>query len=296
MKRKSYILILGFLLGCSSNSKNDNEESKTLSKSEIFFNEGTLNLYEKKYTAALNNLLKAYKLSPQDDKIINNLAMSYFFKNNVEKAEKLLVQAREINPDNFDVQMNLGFIYIETDQLKKAHQIYNDLSRSLNFEYQYRTYYNLGVIAYKQKDNRNALSYFEKSIKENESYCPSLFWKARIYYDKQDFRKALTHFKESVKGSCYGTAQSHYYLALTHLKLNQVSDARMKLNHIIESYPRTDVALKSQSLLFNLRKSGESDQDFITQRHRQIYHDPENIKENDERNDKMDKDNFDAIE
>jgi len=267
-----------------------------MSKSEIFYNEGTLNLYEKKYTSALNNLLKAYQLAPEDDKIINNLAMSYFFKKNVEKAEKLLIQAGEINPSNFDVQMNLGFIYMETNQLKKAENIYQELSNSLTFEYQYRTYYNLGVIAYKQKDTKGALNFFEKSIKENENYCPSLYWKARVFYDNQNFKKALTHFKESVKGSCYDTAQSHYYLALTHIKLNQVSDARMKLNHIIETYPKTDVALKSQTLLYNIRKNGESDKDFITQRHRQLYQNSESSEINDVQNIEETKDNFDAIE
>lgn len=254
------ILISILSISCSTNKK----KAQKLEQAEIFYNEGTQLLYEKKYTLALNNLLKAYDKKPDDDKINNNLGMTYFFKKNSKKAIKHLKKAIKLNSDNLDALNNLGYVYLSTNKLKNAKKIFLKISKSLTYRTQYRTYYNLGVIEIKRNNYEQAEAYLDQSLKEQENYCPSLYWKAKIQVRLRNYKEAAERFELASKGICYNNPEILYYRAMNDVKLGKIGDARILFNQIIDRFPQTVAAKRSNLQLTAIKNKYDNDKDYIS--------------------------------
>ena len=137
------------LLGCSTKK----QKKITLRKAELYYGHGTENLISRNYTKALEFLLKANELDPDNSKIINNMAMAYYFKKQRNTAINLLKKAIKLDPKNSDAKNNLASIYVDSNMLQEAKDLYKQVQKDLIYSHQYRTFYNLAVIA--EKENRS---------------------------------------------------------------------------------------------------------------------------------------------
>src|SRR5690606_15241113 len=105
-----FILAIWLVTGCSSQSIEKPNEKKA----DLYYGQGTTDLYAKNYTQALKNLLKADELTPNNSKIQNNLGMAYYFKEQEKLALFHLTRAAEIDPTNTDAKMNIATIYFNS--------------------------------------------------------------------------------------------------------------------------------------------------------------------------------------
>lgn len=247
-----YLIILILLAACASSEKNT--LSKTEKKAEVYYNQGTRGLVEKNYSAAIRNLVEAYKLKPEDSRIRNNLGMAFFFKKKPKLALGHLKKAVEFDPKNTQAILNLATVYMELGQYDLAEKNFQVVLDDLTFEQQFRTYYNLGVLSLKKNDNRQAQNFFRQAISENEAYCPAHFQLGQIYYRGARYEDALTSFKSASKGVCYENPEPIYYSALTHIKLDQVASAKEKLEDIIGRFQGSPIAKSAQKQLRTLNR------------------------------------------
>jgi len=227
IKKLLPIMALVMIAACSSKSKVQSKQS------EIYFAAGTQSLMEKQYTDALKNLIQANKLDPDNSEILNNLAMAYYFKGEKNLAIKQLERSLELDPKNSDAKTNLASIYFKEGNIKEAEALYQKVLKDLTYEKQARTYYNLGVIELQAKNNLSkAESYFRRSIKEDENYCPSYYHLGIIQFKQRKHNTALKSFKEASMGTCYDSPAPHYYQALSLINLSRFDEARIKLDEI----------------------------------------------------------------
>lgn len=241
-----YLLLVLILVSCASTN---NEEQTTKKKASIYYGYGTQKLLDKDYTAALKHLIEADKLDPNNSNYINNLGMAYFFKKRPKTALKLVKRAVELDGKNTQARLNLATIYMELKNYAQAKLQYNQVLEDLTFDQQYRTYFNLGVLANKQKRYSEAVSFFKQSLSENNNYCPSHFQIGQINFNKGYYENALKHFRNASKGTCYDNPEPLYMQALCQLKLNQFSDARSKLEDIVGRFTGTKIAKDAQRKL-----------------------------------------------
>ncbi len=251
LKLSVILILLPFLTMCSSNELVD--KSPEEKKADLYYAQGTSNLIKKKYTEALTHLLQANKLRPNNSQVKNNLAMAYYFKGQTKTAIDILNQSIELNPKNSDAKINLGSIYFQTNQLDLARGIYQEILKDLVYKYQFRTHYNLALIALKQNQPLVAQKHLYLSLKEKNDYCPALFQLGVIERDKGNDVASLRHFKESTKSTCVNDPRTHFEVAKTYLRLGKKSEAEMKLLSIIRSFPSTTFALTARK---ELRKLG----------------------------------------
>tara|TARA_Y100000768_G_scaffold389008_1_gene390136 strand:+ start:3206 stop:4027 length:822 start_codon:yes stop_codon:yes gene_type:complete len=247
-----YLIILILLAACASSEKNT--LSKTEKKAEVYYNQGTRGLVEKNYSAAIRNLVEAYKLKPEDSRIRNNLGMAFFFKKKPKLALGHLKKAVELDPKNTQAILNLATVYMEVGQYDLAEKNFKVVLDDLTFEQQFRTYYNLGVLSLKKNDNRQAQNFFRQAVSENEAYCPAHFQLGQIYYRGARYEDALSSFKNASKGVCYENPEPIYYSALTHIKLDQVASAKEKLEDIIGRFQGSPIAKSAQKQLRTLNR------------------------------------------
>lgn len=235
--------LLIFISACASNSTSN---SPAHNKAEIYYDKGTANLIAKKYTSAIDDLIKAFQLNPKSSKINNNLGMAYLFKENQEKATAHIKMAIELDASNTDARSNLASIYFTKKEYDNAEKIYLDILKDLTYRAHFRTYYNLGLLAMIRKDVNRAESYFDLAIKENNDYCSAHFQKGMIVFERGFYSKALEVFKEGSLGTCYNEPAPHYQIALTYIELKRFDDAREKLDFIMNQFSKTKYGTLAQ--------------------------------------------------
>jgi type IV pilus assembly protein PilF len=236
------ILLAGIFAGCSSQSKLQNKQAG------LYFSAGTQSLIDQDYTAALNSLLKANELNPENSEILTNLGMAYYFKDEKDLAIKYLKQALKINESNSDAKVNLASIYFKDGNYSAAEKLYKEVLKDLTYDKQARTYYNLGLIeAQVKKDLASAEDYFKRSIKEDENYCPSFFQLGMIQYQQRQYSTALKNFKEAGTATCYSAPAPFYYQGLTYMALGKYDEARLKFDDVETRFKKSVFAAKARA-------------------------------------------------
>ncbi len=231
------VLALMALAACAS--KND----KMTKKAALYFAAGTQSLVERQYTEALQNLTKANELAPNSPEILNNLGMAYYFKGETNLAVKTLRRAMQLDEGNSDTKNNLASIYYKQGDVAAAEKLYKEVLRNLTYDKQARTLYNMGILEIETRKNvARAEDYFQKSVKEDDNYCPSYMQLGLIYYKRRQFTKALKNFKDASLGACYDSPAAHYHQALALIGLKRFTDARMKLDEIDTRFKNTTYA------------------------------------------------------
>jgi len=234
---QSLLAVILFVLvtSCSSNSlKEPTPEEK---RATVYYEKGTNDLVAKDYIQALSNLLEAKKYDPKNAKIRTNLAMAYYFRNQLELAIYELKEAISIDEKNSDAKLNLATIYMEKNKLKEARDLFNEVEKDLTFKNQFRNYYNMALLNLKEGDRREAFDYLSKSIKERNDYCLAHYKLGLLYAEEYKFKQAYDAFKESGKGTCVNEVAPQYQMAMALVNLNRSEDAKRKFQEIIEKFP-----------------------------------------------------------
>ncbi|MGB0454562.1 MAG: tetratricopeptide repeat protein [Bacteriovoracaceae bacterium] len=250
-----------FLTACATTK----EKSKHEKQAEIYYSHGTRNLVDKSYTEALNNLLKANRLTPDDSKILNNLGMAYYFKGDIQNAIIHIKSAIQKDDKNFDAYVNLASIYYNTKKINESRKLYMKVSGELTYRHQYRVLYNLALIDWNKGDSRSALKFLDQAIAENESYCPAYFLKGRIYEVAKKYKSAYEAFRKSYLGVCVNSPAPHYRAALMLSKIGETHKSRMKYYEIIDRFPTSKYSAKARTQIVRLKENHQSSDDVYSQ-------------------------------
>ena len=256
MKLLISLFILTQFVSCSSTPKG--EKTPEEKKAEIYYNQGTQQMMDQEYTQALKNLLSAKNLSPNDDRINNNLGMAFYFKGAKNRAIKYIKKALELNPKNTDAKMNLATIYLQEKKYAQAEGMYLQVLDDLTYEGQYKTYYNLGLLNLKLNQETKAINYFKQSVNVSNSYCPSHFQLGDIYFKRKDYKKALNSYRDAGLGVCFEKPEPIYKQALSLIKLKRYESAKSKLEELVKRFAETKYERMAQAELDIINKRNES--------------------------------------
>lgn len=130
---------------------------------------------------------------------------AYLREGKPAEAQRLLEKAYEMNPDNFDVALNLSGAYILTQQFKRALPILEQLSQEHPENVMVWT--NLGAaylgnpILAKDEQQQLAVSAFTKAYELNPATPNVAYNLGLVYRDRQEFATAVSWFKRAVQAN-----------------------------------------------------------------------------------------------
>ena len=253
------LAITGMITGCASGPT---EEDTSKKKAQLYYNQGTKELYLKEYTSALGKLLRAHKLDPENTDIQSNLAMAYHFKGDNNRAIHHLRAAIELDEENIDAKLNLATIYMKSNKLSEAKDMYHDILKSLTYSGQFRTHYNLSIIATKQGRADLALEHLRKSVEIKEDYCPANFQMAKIYKQRRDFKRAYQYFKQAGLGVCYQRAEPFLGQIDVLIEQKKYGEASVKAEKLMERFAlsKYESAIKNRLMKIKRLKQREASQ------------------------------------
>ncbi|MCO4794641.1 MAG: tetratricopeptide repeat protein [Bacteriovoracaceae bacterium] len=252
---KIYTLILVLLLSvsCSSTSKKKKDLTESEKKAALHYSHGTEKLVSKNYTMALNHLLQAVKMNPEDPKIQNNLGMAYYFKGKLGKAINHLRKAVELDPENFDALNNLASIYFKQGRFALAKDQYKKVLEKLHYPHQYRTHYNMALISLREGSEAKARKHLGFSITENKDYCPSYFLLGKLEFGVKNYNRAYENFHNAGLGTCYKEPAPYFWKGKTLVNQNRYFKAEQLFRELMKKYPNSVYARKAAVELRNLK-------------------------------------------
>jgi tetratricopeptide (TPR) repeat protein len=163
---------------------------------------GHIYLDRGKYDQAISYFQLRLKEDPEDVVLLNGLAISYKNKNDLRKAEELLVQAIRLEPKDSGFYNNLGTIYYQKGETEKAKSY---LQKALEVDPNNASArVNLGAVFYSQNQWEEAIREYEKALELSpcsiEPYLNlAMAYKKKGMLDKTEFylRKGLDYVPDS---------------------------------------------------------------------------------------------------
>ncbi|MCP2597053.1 tetratricopeptide repeat protein, partial [Candidatus Aminicenantes bacterium AC-335-G13] len=256
---------------------------------DAYYNLGVAYEELREDSKALTAYLKFLELNPEpstDLYIYTRIGKIYYKMNKPENAIKFLEKAREIRPENFEVNYYLALSYDKLDQFEKASQLYNELiklnpegaeayygqlvklyDRAGQYEkaveaakqliiknpYNPASYYNLGVEYVKLKDYDKAIGVFNQVIALDPNYALAYYNLGIVYFKIGRYESAINIFKQYIKLNP-NDPEGYYNLGTCYVALRQFESALPPLERAVKLKP--DHALAHYNLgiaYFNLR-------------------------------------------
>jgi len=245
------ILLLGsslfLLFNCATTNKKNVEEAKT------FYEAGTTALVQGDYTDALERLLKAVELDPNNPFYHNNLAYSYQKKKIYEKAKFHFEKALELKKDFPDAQNNLGVLYLEMNKPKEALKYCEQAVKDPLYKTPQKAYLNIGRAHYKLQNFKKALEYQRKAVAIDKNFCYAYNSLGMTEMKVKEFNSAATSFKKAIN-ICKTYEAPYYVLGLNYIKAKQKNLALKQFNVLLRRFPEGKYSAKAEKIIKVLRK------------------------------------------
>jgi len=237
----SFTLIVS-LGGCSST-----QEKKE--QAELHLRIGTAHLTKGHYPQALQELLTAEELDPENEIIQNNLGLAYYVRNEFQLAEQHFKKAIAINPKYSDAKNNLGRVYTETGLYDSAVQVLTEVTKDLVYPTPEKAFVNLGLVHMKLSDYQAAKSDFQKAIEANNKFCTAYNYYGQSLFHLGQYELAQSAFDNALQLCKNNYDEAHYYSALNYYKMGLKEKAVARLNEVIHLYPSSEYSKKATDML-----------------------------------------------
>ncbi len=255
------ILFISCLIIPSSFSQSQKDITNLYSsylKSLIYAQEGD-------YALALKELERVKSKDPQSIHIHLRIASFLIRLERIGEAEKILKQARRIDPDSFDVSLALIFVYsymkknkeLEKEYegfLKNAHRVKpEDINIS---EYLAQFYF------YKSKPDE-ATKIYEEILKNNPDYIEGLFWLGYLYDEAGRRNEAINIWKKGLaQDSSYAPILNSLGYIYAQEDMN-LDEAEGMIKKALEKEPENGAYLDSLGWVYFKGKNYEESEKYL---------------------------------
>lgn len=204
------------------------------------------------YTAALKNLLDAYKTIPNDPYLHNSLGLVYMAKERDDLAETSFKKALILKSDYIDAKNNLGAVYLKQKKWDLAIQCFKEVSENLLYATPEMPFSNLGWAYFYQKMYGQAKTYFKKSLEISPVFLNAVHGLASLYIETAQYNQAIDFLHQALKknpdaGILYSD------LAKVYEALKEFDKARKSWEVVLKLEPDTSpLGKEAQKRLFDL--------------------------------------------
>lgn len=230
------IAIMVFTVACASTQ---NPQQKK--KAEAARNLGEAYLREGDFTQALQELLKAESLNPDDPYLQNDIGLTYYGKRRYDEAIRHYKKALDLKSDYAPAMNNLGNAYMAQKKWDSAIEYYEKALESALYATPHFSLSNLGAAYYEKKEYQLSEKYYLEALDLQSDFVQALRGLARTYMAVGRLEDAIFRLKKAVRISP-DVALLHYELGNAYRLAGYRRDARDAYQEAIRLAPESTVA------------------------------------------------------
>ena len=172
-----------------------NIEKIELNNPEIYFTKGITLILLNNIPNAVREFNKAVFFTDEGKAdIMFNIAIALEQNNHFKTALNYLLQAHDLEPDNLSYIFDIAYCYEKNDQPEKALNYYN---RFLDIDpFSENAWYNMGVLHNQMENYQKAIEAYDFAISLDEEYVSAYFNKANTLANMGDHKEAIAVYKE----------------------------------------------------------------------------------------------------
>lgn len=241
-----------FLVSCASQNPTKDKDDAAL-----HLQIGTTLFTNKKYPAALTELLIAEKLDPANPTVQNNIALTYFVRDRFDLALKHVDRAIALRPDYTEARNNRARILIERGEYAAAIEEAKRVTQDLTYGFPIRGWTNISLAYFRKGDFANARDSATQALKIERGSCFAQTILGRSLLElgiaanapRQIHDAAETLDRAIVACRPEGQDEAAYFAGLAHYKLGKSATAVARLQELLKDYPEGRYVKKAESLL-----------------------------------------------
>jgi protein O-GlcNAc transferase len=245
------MLVTLALAGCASTPPGMSPNER---KADALLQEGVDAINRKSFVEALRALLQADKYNPKSALILTDLGVTYAGMNEFGKAEENWRKALAVDPKHNDARLNLGILYLSTRHYSEAERMLKEAQKDLAYASADQVAYELSVLYLAQNKPLLAEEQLKIAVRDRPANCAAWLQLGMMQKERGDYAEAARSMKGATTGVCYKNPQAHYELATLLLKAQELPQAKAKLLEIIQLFPTTVWAEKSEATLNMIRQ------------------------------------------
>ncbi len=222
-------------------------------RGDVLLQAGIDALERREYTSALRSLLDAVKYNPKSPMIWTDLGIAYAGKNEPGKAEECWRKAIQLDPAHNDARLNLGILYIGKKKYPEGEKMLKEAAKDISYQKLDQVAYQLAQLYLSQNKTLLAEQQLQIAVRENTTNCPAWLRLGMLQKERGDYAEAAQSLKGAVMGTCFKNPAAHYEIATLYLKAQHLHQAKTKLLEIIQLFPTSEWASRSEATLNMIR-------------------------------------------
>lgn len=247
------IALLGTVLllavACTGNKTKDIEAAAS-----IHYDSGKVYIQDKNFYGALEELVQAVELVPDNPDYRQALALTYYARKMYREAISEFTKTLQLKPDHVEANMNLATLYIELKNWDLAipHLEAAQTGRLLKKREHEILYNNMGLAYYGMGEYEKSVINSRKAIELDPNFVFP-YYNLGMAYDKLGkYDEAMNAYKRAIS-LIPGYVDAHYNLGLTAIKNKDRVTAREAFTKVLELDPMGEKAKSASDYLGRLR-------------------------------------------
>jgi tetratricopeptide (TPR) repeat protein len=198
--QRLFILLLFFFSSGSNAQEVDTDTTKKAPEVELYKSAVKL-IDSARYKEALVNLKKAIKLKVDYLEAYNKSGFAKIKTNDLKGAEKDLLVALKLDPNNFETLKLLGMMYFDTKRYKESKVLLDSafsiaaVTKVDDAEF----YFYRAKLMKEVKDYKGALTMAEYAIETNPKYIDAMIFKGQVRFEKKEYNYAIKELNDAIK-------------------------------------------------------------------------------------------------
>jgi type IV pilus biogenesis/stability protein PilW len=243
---RSFVAILALfaLVGCPTADKGARD------RAVLHLQIGTGYLTSGQYPMAMAELLKAEELDPRNPLILNNLGLAFFVRGKYKQAEDKFRAAIHLQSKFSDAKNNLGRVLIETGRANEALKVLREVEGDLTYQYNEKTYSNLGLAYFSLGNYKKAEDYLSRSLEIRRQSCTTADFYGRTLLEMKRLTQAATALDQAIEFCRQEKFEEPiYFSAMSYFSLGEKEKTRARLDELIKDYPKSKYVTKAKGML-----------------------------------------------
>jgi len=220
---------------------------------------------EGKYEEALQSLELARAKDPNSIYLRLKIAAALIRLDKIDEAEKILLEAKKIDPDDFDISWVLIFVYSLNNNNQKLEQEYESFLKKAHelkpkdvgiSEY-------LAQFYFYQKKPQEAIKVYEKILETNPEHVVALFWLGYLYDQVGREEEAIEVWKKGLAVDSSYTPILNSLGYLYALEGKNLDEAEKMLKKALSSEPENGAYLDSLGWIYFKKADYEKAKEYL---------------------------------